>query len=127
MLEFVACVFLLAPSNLRWFLAFNFLSKLRNFDGATQGLLASLSIVEERLFAARRASLQQQQVSIEARSQELSGTPNPGTFSKVLPVQVGGVLDGQNVRFKNGHTRVETRVLKTRACRNRFWTSFQQW
>ena len=34
---------------------------------------------------------------------------------------------GGNARFKNGHARVETRVLKTPACRNGFWTSFKQW
>ena len=33
----------------------------------------------------------------------------------------------ENARFKNGHARVETRVLKTLACRNGFWTSFKQW
>ena len=32
---------------------------------------------------------------------------------------------GENARFKNGHARVETRVLKTLACRNGFWTSFK--
>ena len=31
----------------------------------------------------------------------------------------------ENARFKNRHARVETRVLKTLACRNGFWTSFQ--
>ena len=30
---------------------------------------------------------------------------------------------GENARFKNGHARVETRVFKTLACRNGFWTS----
>ena len=30
---------------------------------------------------------------------------------------------GENARFKNGHARVETRVLKTLACRNGFRTS----
>ena len=34
---------------------------------------------------------------------------------------------GENARFKNGHARVEPRVLKTLACRNGFWTSFKQW
>ena len=28
-----------------------------------------------------------------------------------------GALMGENARFKNGHARVETRVLKTRSCR----------
>ena len=32
---------------------------------------------------------------------------------------------GENARFKNGHARVETRVLKILACRNGFWTSFE--
>ena len=34
-------------------------------------------------------------------------------------------MDG-NARFKNGHARVETRVLKTLACRNGFWTSLRE-
>ena len=34
------------------------------------------------------------------------------------------VLDGENASLKNGHTRVETRVLKALACRNGFWTPF---
>ena len=29
---------------------------------------------------------------------------------------------GENTRFKNGHARAETRVLRTLACRNGFWT-----
>ena len=37
-------------------------------------------------------------------------------------------LDGQKRAFrKKGHARVESRVLKTLACRNGFWTSFKQW
>ena len=34
---------------------------------------------------------------------------------------------GENARFKSRHVRVETRVLKTLACRNGFWTSCKQW
>ena len=33
---------------------------------------------------------------------------------------------GENMRLKNGHARVETSVFKTLACRNGFWTSFQE-
>ena len=33
---------------------------------------------------------------------------------------------GANAPFKNGHARVERRVLKTLARRNGFWTSFEQ-
>ena len=35
-----------------------------------------------------------------------------------------GRAHGESARFKNGHARVETCVLKTLACRNGFWTSF---
>ena len=42
-------------------------------------------------------------------------------------VLLNSPLMGENARFKNGHARVETRVLKTLACRNGFWTSFKQW
>ena len=31
---------------------------------------------------------------------------------------------GENARFKNGHARVETRALKTLACRNGFLDLF---
>ena len=31
---------------------------------------------------------------------------------------------GENARSKNGHARVETRVLKTLACRNGFWSKW---
>ena len=49
-----------------------------------------------------------------------------------LPTLVIGELDGtpqmgENAGFKNGHARVETRVLKILACRNGCWTSFKQW
>ena len=35
------------------------------------------------------------------------------------------VVIAQAPSFKDGHARVETRALKTLACRNDFWTSFQ--
>ena len=35
---------------------------------------------------------------------------------------------GENARFKNGHARVETRVLKTLAYHAYgFWPSFKEW
>ena len=37
------------------------------------------------------------------------------------------IIDERKRAFKNGHARVETRVLKTLACRNGFRTSFKQW
>ena len=51
--------------------------------------------------------------------------PDPWGFSKSL-------CKKKFVRIfafptKNGHARAETRILKTLACRNGFWTSFKQW
>ena len=37
---------------------------------------------------------------------------------------MAAVVQGENARFKNGHARVETRVLKTLACRNGFLDLF---
>ena len=34
---------------------------------------------------------------------------------------------GENARFKNGHARVETRVLKTLACRKNVGDLFKHW
>ena len=45
---------------------------------------------------------------------------------------IGKILANDFAKFrpsilKNGHARVETRVLKTLACRSGFWTSCKQW
>ena len=42
----------------------------------------------------------------------------------LIPVS-GRRIRNENTRFKIGH--VETRDVKTLACRNAFWTSFKQW
>ena len=39
----------------------------------------------------------------------------------------GQVLRWAKTRVLKADARIETRVLKTLACRNGFWTSFKQW
>ena len=55
------------------------------------------------------------------------GVPSPLDSLEFSPVDVSLSCWAKTRVLKNRHARVETRVLKTLACRNGFWTSFKQW